>query len=53
MKCIICSKEGTFVIQGTTTAYCEEHAKEFFGDTSYLASVEDEAKRLKDLLDGQ
>jgi len=53
MKCTICSGEAQFVVAGTAIAYCEEHAKEFFADTSYLASVADEAKRLKDLLDEQ
>ncbi len=47
MKCIICEQEAIWFIKGTTTAYCDEHAHEMFADTSYLASVEEEANNLK------
>lgn len=52
-KCIICNKKAEYLIKGTNNAYCEEHAEEFFGDTSYLAQVEAEANQLKDALNAQ
>lgn len=51
MKCTICGKKAVYVIKGTTTGYCDLHAKECFADTSYLATVEGEAKRLRDFID--
>lgn len=51
--CIICQKPAVYIIRGTNTAYCEEHAKEFFSDTSYLAEIKDEAQRLKSFVDSQ
>ncbi|MFT4312500.1 MAG: hypothetical protein ACMXYF_04695 [Candidatus Woesearchaeota archaeon] len=53
MKCVICAKPAVYFIKGTTTAYCEEHAKECFADTTYLANVEEHAKQLKQVLDSQ
>jgi len=47
MECFICGQKAQYTIKGTKTGYCEAHAKECFGDTSYLALIEDEAKRLK------
>lgn len=47
----MCALEAKWFIKGTTTAYCEEHAHEMFADTSYLASVEEEANRLKSFVD--
>ncbi len=46
-RCTVCKELAKYFIKGTATAYCEEHAHEFFADTSYLASVEREARRLK------
>ena len=51
MHCIICDKEAQWFVRGTSNAYCEEHAKEFFSDTSYLASVEEDAQRLFDVVE--
>lgn len=50
-KCIICEKEATFKISGTNDYYCEECAIEYFGDLSCLVKVEDEAKKLKTVID--
>ncbi|HLP79788.1 MAG TPA: hypothetical protein VK158_04095 [Acidobacteriota bacterium] len=51
LKCTVCEIPATLYIKGTSTAYCEEHAREFFSDTSYLAKVEEEVKALKDVID--
>ncbi len=51
--CIICQKPAVYIVRGTNNAYCEEHAKECFGDTSYLASIKEEAERLKKIVDSQ
>ncbi len=50
-KCTICSKEGEYLIKGTSDAYCKECAEENFADLSYLVKVEEEAQRLKELID--
>jgi hypothetical protein len=52
-KCFICGKESKFLIKGTSDSYCEECAEENFADLSYLITVEEEAKRLKTLIDEQ
>jgi len=52
-KCVICDEEAIFCVKGTTTTYCKDCAVEQFGDVAYLVAVEDEAKRLKEALDGQ
>lgn len=51
MKCTICGKEAVYVIKGTTTGYCDAHARQCFADTSYLATIEQEAQRLQDVVD--
>jgi len=51
MRCIVCDKEAQWCVKGTSTAYCDEHAHEMFSDTSYLSSVEEEAQRLKKVVD--
>jgi len=53
MRCIVCDKEAQWCVKGTSTGYCDEHAHEMFSDTSYLASVEEEAQRLKTLVDSE
>jgi hypothetical protein len=52
-KCIICEKIAPYVVKGTSTFYCEEHAIEFFGDITYLVKAKEEAKRMKELIDPQ
>jgi len=49
-KCIICNEEATFKIKDTSDYYCQECAKENFGDLSVLIKVEEEAQRLKKFL---
>ena len=50
-KCIICGAEAKFSIKDANVHYCEECAKEHFADVSMLVKVEDEAKRLKKMLE--
>ncbi|MBU0459481.1 MAG: hypothetical protein KJ597_06960 [Nanoarchaeota archaeon] len=49
-KCIICSEEATHKIKDTSDYYCEECAKENFSDLDLLVTVEDEARKLKQIL---
>ena len=49
-KCIICTQEAVFSIKGSSECYCEECAKEHFGDLGLLLRIEDEAHRLQSLL---
>jgi hypothetical protein len=49
--CTICDKPAVYMVRGTNIAYCADHAKEFFSDTSYLSTIKDEANRLKKMLD--
>lgn len=49
-KCIICQEEATHKIKNTSDYYCEECAKENFSDLDLLITLEDEAKKLKQLL---
>ena len=50
-KCLICDDEATYCIKGTFDFYCEPCAIEQFGDVAVLVRVEEEAKRLKDMID--
>ena len=50
-KCIVCGKEAKFCVKGCADYYCKECADEYFGDLSYLQKVEEEAKKLKKLID--
>ena len=52
-KCIICGKEAAYCIKGTSDCYCEDCAKEFFGDLDLLEKIdqaEKQAKQLKQIL---
>ena len=49
-KCIICNEEATHKIKDTSDYYCEECAKENFSDLDLLISVEEEARKLKQVL---
>jgi len=50
-KCIICGEEAKYSIKGTSDVYCEECAKESFNDLSVLVSVEEQAKKIKELVE--
>lgn len=50
-KCIICNNAAELCIKDSSECYCVECAKEQFEDTSYLVSVEDEAKKFKEAID--
>ncbi|MBI2668995.1 hypothetical protein HYX14_04075 [Candidatus Woesearchaeota archaeon] len=50
-KCMICDAPAVFQIKNTTDYYCADCAEENFGDVSVLVKVEEEAQRLKKLVD--
>jgi len=50
-KCIICGEEARFSIKGTSDFYCEECAKEHFDDIAVLVRVEEQAKKIKKLIE--
>lgn len=50
-KCIICGNEAEFCIKGSSECYCPGCAEEHFGDVNMLMKVEEEAQKLKSMLD--
>ena len=50
-RCIICEKEANFKVKNTSEYYCGECAEENFGDVSLLVSIEEQAKKLKAMVD--
>ncbi|MFO8016072.1 MAG: hypothetical protein R6U32_03135 [Candidatus Woesearchaeota archaeon] len=50
-KCIICGDKAEFCIKGSSEFYCRECAEEQFGDINMLVKVEEEAQKLKRLVD--
>lgn len=52
-KCIICNNPAVYQIKNTSDYYCPDCAEENFADISILVKVEDEAKRLKALVDSK
>ncbi len=50
-KCMICNAPAVFQIKNTTDYYCTDCAEENFADVSVLVKVEEEAQRLKKLVD--
>ena len=53
-KCHICGKEAKYCIRGTNDCYCEECAREFFGDLDLLEKIdkaEHQAKEIKKIAD--
>ena len=52
-KCIICGKEAVYMIKGMPDYYCAECAEENFADLSMLITVEEEAQRLKTMVEEQ
>jgi hypothetical protein len=52
-KCIICGGDAKLQIKGTSDFYCDECAADNFDDLNVLVSVEEKAKKVKDLVDNQ
>jgi hypothetical protein len=50
-KCMICGEEAKLKIKDTSDYYCEECAVDSFGDISVLVSVEEDAKKLKAIVE--
>ncbi len=50
-KCIICGKEAKFSIKDTSDYYCEECAVEQFSDVSLLVKIDEQAKKIKKLIE--
>ena len=50
-KCVVCDAEATYKIKDTSDYYCQECAQENFADLSLLVKVEEEAQRLKALVE--
>ncbi len=50
-KCIICDGEAVYKIKDTADFYCEDCAQDNFNDLTLLVKVEEEAQRLKQLVD--
>jgi len=49
-SCVICGNPAVFMIKESQDAYCEICATDCFSDTSFLVKVEDQAKKLKELV---
>ncbi|MEM2115510.1 MAG: hypothetical protein QXD62_00135 [Candidatus Woesearchaeota archaeon] len=41
--CIICQNPAKYMIKGTAIYYCEDCAKEFFEDISYLVPISEDS----------
>jgi hypothetical protein len=50
-KCNICGKEAKYLVKDSRDFYCEECAEEQFGDIAMLVRVEDQAVKLKKVVD--
>ncbi len=50
-RCIICKEEANYLIKNTNDFYCQECAEDNFGDISYLITVEEQAKQLKQMIE--
>ena len=50
-KCIVSDTEASYKIKDTSDYYCQECAQENFADLSMLVKVEEEAQRLKALVE--
>ena len=50
-KCIICGAGANYRIKDTSDFYCQNCAEENFADIALLLKVEEEAKKLKVLID--
>ena len=49
-KCFICEKPAEFCIKDSSECYCIKCAKEHFSDLSYLVKLEEDAKKIRELL---
>ena len=49
-KCIICNGEAAYMIKGTADYYCADCAQENFADLTLLLTLEEEAQRLKNII---
>jgi hypothetical protein len=52
-KCTICGEEAELKIKNSSDYYCNDCALENFGDITVLVKIDEEAKRLKALVDQQ
>jgi hypothetical protein len=50
-KCIICGKDAKYNIKDSSEYYCEECAHEHFDDISALVKVEEQARKIKALIE--
>lgn len=50
-KCMICGEEAKFVIKDSSDYYCDECARENFSDLSVLVNVEEQATRIKKMVE--
>lgn len=51
-KCSVCEEAtAQYLIKDTTDYYCEECALQCFGDLGLLVTVEEQAKKLKEMID--
>lgn len=50
-KCIICEGEAVYRIKDTADFYCEECAQDNFNDLTLLVKVEEEAQKLKQIVE--
>ena len=50
-KCIICGESASLMIKDTNDYYCEDCAVDNFDDISSLVRVEEQAKKLKHIVD--
>ena len=49
-KCIICQEKAVYKIKDTLNYYCDECAKDNFSNLDLLITVEEEARRLRQIL---
>jgi hypothetical protein len=50
-KCIVCGNVATLCVKDCSECYCDECADECFSDISLLQKVEDQAVKLKNMID--
>ena len=50
-KCIICEEEAKYCIKDTFDYYCQDCARDQFGDISVLVAIENHAQALKKVID--
>lgn len=50
-RCIICGGKANFTIKDSSEFYCEDCAEEQFADISYLQRVEEQAQKIKEIVE--